>query len=62
LVAQGIESYAIDLTRPEFGVPVVRVIAPALQLDPCAIVSVRLRDAMMRCRDLGAEPAGVALF
>jgi len=62
LVAQGIESYAIDLTRPEFGVPVVRVIAPALQLDPCAIVSARLRDAMMRCRELGAETASVALF
>lgn len=62
LAAFGVETYVIDLTRPEFGVPVVRVIAPALQLDPCDIVSARLRDAMARCRNPGAEPAGVALF
>lgn len=62
LAARGIEAYAVDLTRPEFGIPVVRVIAPALQLDPFPIVSARLRDAMSRCRNVGAEPGGVALF
>src|ERR1700716_3504062 len=30
----GIETYAIELTRQHFAVPVVRVIAPGLQLEP----------------------------
>lgn len=42
LEALGIAVYWIDLTRPQFGVPVVRVLAPGLQLDPCEIVGARL--------------------
>jgi ribosomal protein S12 methylthiotransferase accessory factor len=42
LQAHGVAAYAIDLTRPEFGIPVVRVLAPALQLEPCQIVGPRL--------------------
>ena len=42
LEARGIAAYAIDLTRPQFGVPVVRVLAPGLQLEPCQIVGPRL--------------------
>jgi ribosomal protein S12 methylthiotransferase accessory factor len=42
LQARGIAAYAIDLTRPEFGIPVVRVLAPALQLEPCQIIGSRL--------------------
>jgi ribosomal protein S12 methylthiotransferase accessory factor len=42
LKARGIAVYAIDLTRPQFGVPVIRVLAPGLQLEPCQIVSARL--------------------
>jgi ribosomal protein S12 methylthiotransferase accessory factor len=42
LQARGVAAYAIDLTRPELGVPVVRVLAPALQLEPCQIVGTRL--------------------
>jgi ribosomal protein S12 methylthiotransferase accessory factor len=42
LEARGIAVYAIDLTRPQFGVPVVRVLAPGLQLEPCQIVGARL--------------------
>jgi ribosomal protein S12 methylthiotransferase accessory factor len=42
LDARGIAAYAIDLTRPQFGVPVVRVLAPGLQLEPCQIVGPRL--------------------
>jgi len=42
LEARGIAAYAINLTRPQFGVPVVRVLAPGLQLEPCQIVSARL--------------------
>ena len=42
LQARGIAAYAIELTRPQFGVPVMRVLAPALQLEPCEITSARL--------------------
>lgn len=42
LQARDIAVYAIDLTRPQFLVPVVRVLAPGLQLEPCDIVGARL--------------------
>jgi ribosomal protein S12 methylthiotransferase accessory factor len=42
LEALGIAAYRINLTRPAFGIPVVRVLAPALQLEPCQIVGPRL--------------------
>ena len=38
----GVMAYLLDLTRVEFGIPVVRVLAPHLQLEPCAIVGERL--------------------
>ncbi|HLZ00918.1 MAG TPA: YcaO-like family protein [Bradyrhizobium sp.] len=42
LGALGIAVYAVDLTRPELGIPVIRTIAPGLQLEPCQIVGPRL--------------------
>ena len=30
----GIETFGLNLTRPQFAVPVARVIAPGLQPDP----------------------------
>ncbi|WP_210186252.1 YcaO-like family protein [Afipia sp. GAS231] len=42
LQARDIAVYAIDLTRPQFLVPVVRALAPGLQLEPCEIVGARL--------------------
>ena len=42
LETHGISAYSIDLTRAEFGIPVVRVLAPGLQLKPCQIVGPRL--------------------
>jgi ribosomal protein S12 methylthiotransferase accessory factor len=42
LEARGVAAYRIDLTHPVFGIPVVRVLAPALQLEPCQIVGPRL--------------------
>jgi ribosomal protein S12 methylthiotransferase accessory factor len=38
--------YAIDLSRARFDIPVVRVIAPALQLEPCDVVGPRLARAI----------------
>jgi ribosomal protein S12 methylthiotransferase accessory factor len=37
-----IETYAVDLTREVFGIPVVRIVAPGLQLAPSAIATERL--------------------
>lgn len=42
LHARDIAVYAIDLTRPQFSVPVFRVLAPGLQLEPCEIVGARM--------------------
>ena len=38
----GIEAYGLDLTRPDFGVPVARIIAPGLQAEPSGIMTSRL--------------------
>ncbi len=40
----GIETFCLDLTRQRFAVPVVRVMAPGLQLEPSEIVTARLQD------------------
>lgn len=45
LSAKGIETYAIDLTRPAFGIPVARIVAPCLQLEPCDVMTERLTAA-----------------
>jgi ribosomal protein S12 methylthiotransferase accessory factor len=46
LAEAGIEAFQLDLTRPEFQVPVVRVVAPGLQGEPSTIVGERLARAM----------------
>src|SRR5262249_23142226 len=42
LAAHGIAAYLLDLTRPVFQVPVIRVLAPGLQAEPCPIIGDRL--------------------
>jgi ribosomal protein S12 methylthiotransferase accessory factor len=46
LAKAGIEAALVDLTRPEFGIPVVRAIAPALQPMPSEAVTLRLRQVL----------------
>jgi ribosomal protein S12 methylthiotransferase accessory factor len=58
----GIETFCLDLTRQFFGVPVVRVIAPGLQLEPSEIVTARLRDAIARTGGGATYTGGVALI
>jgi ribosomal protein S12 methylthiotransferase accessory factor len=53
LSLKGIETYAIDLTRPTFAIPVVRIAAPALQMEPCEVATERL--ASVRSRTGGGE-------
>ncbi len=42
LAAAGAPAFLLDLTRPDFDVPVVRIVAPGLQPEPCAIPTPRL--------------------
>ena len=58
----GIETFCLDLTRPHFSVPVVRVIAPGLQLEPSEIVTARLREGIARNGGGATYTGGVALI
>lgn len=62
LAQLGIEVFGLDLTRPNFAVPVARVIAPGLQPLPSEIIVPRL--AAMIARTGGGAPytSGVGLI
>lgn len=62
LEERGIAVFRIDLTRPQFGVPVVRVLAPALQPEPCDIVGVRLAQVVAETGGGALHHGGVPLF
>jgi ribosomal protein S12 methylthiotransferase accessory factor YcaO len=49
----GIETFSVDLTRPRSAVPVARIIAPGLQLEPSELVTPRL--ATMIAQTCGGE-------
>ncbi len=57
-----IETFCIDLTRQRFAIPVIRVIAPGLQLEPSEIMTVRLRDMIARTGGGATYTEGVALI
>lgn len=58
----GIEVFTRDLTRAQFSIPVVRVIAPGLQLEPSGIVTPRLADMIARTGGGAIYTGGVALI
>ena len=58
----GIETFCLDLTRARFAVPVVRVIAPGLQLEPSEIVTTRLTDTIARTGGGATYTGGIALM
>jgi ribosomal protein S12 methylthiotransferase accessory factor len=58
----GIESFGLNLTRPRFAIPVARVIAPGLQLEPSAIVAPRLAAMIERTGGGAIYTGGVALI
>jgi ribosomal protein S12 methylthiotransferase accessory factor len=62
LRVRDISVYTIDLTRPQFGVPVVRVLAPALQLEPCAVVGARLARTIAATGGGAVHHGGMPLF
>ena len=62
LTARGIAVHIINLTRPAFDVPVVRVLAPALQLEPCELVGRRLAGTIAANGGGARYHAGIPLF
>ena len=58
----GIETFGLDLTRPHLAVPVARVIAPGLQLEPSEIVTPRLADMMARTGGGAIYTGGIPLI
>src|SRR6202166_2515365 len=62
LAQLGIEALGLDLTRPQFGVPAARVIAPGLQPLPSEIIVPRLADMIARTGGGAAYTDGVSLI
>ena len=58
----GIETFGLNLTRPRFAVPVARVIAPGLQLEPSGIITSRLADMITQTGGGAIYTDGVALI
>jgi ribosomal protein S12 methylthiotransferase accessory factor len=61
LAYRGIQAALIDLTRPEFGIPVVQAIAPGLQLMPGEISTGRLRHVIAATGGGRRLTGGIAL-
>jgi ribosomal protein S12 methylthiotransferase accessory factor len=62
LESLGIQTYGLDLTRPRFAVPVARIIAPGLQLEPSGSVTARLAEMMARTGGGALYAAGIPLI
>ena len=57
-----IDVLAVELTRERFGIPVARVVAPGLQLEPCDMLTERLANTITRTGGGEIYTRGVALF
>jgi ribosomal protein S12 methylthiotransferase accessory factor len=62
LVQLGIEAFGLDLTRPQFGVPAARVMAPGLQPLPSEIITPRLADMIALTGGGATYTGGIALI
>jgi ribosomal protein S12 methylthiotransferase accessory factor len=62
LAEMEIEVLAVNLTRERFGIPVVRMIAAGLQLEPCDMPTERLANTIARTGGGEIYTHGVALF
>jgi len=58
----GIETFGLYLMRQRFAIPVVRVIAPGLQLEPSQIVTARLQDMIAGTGGGATYTGGIALI
>ena len=57
-----IEVYVVEITRPRWAIPSVRLLAPALQLEPSDLVSKRLRSAIAETGGGDRYTHGVSLL
>jgi ribosomal protein S12 methylthiotransferase accessory factor len=62
LDACGIAVHMLDLTRADLAVPVVRILAPALQLEPCQIVSARLAQTVRETGGGAVDNGGMPIL
>jgi ribosomal protein S12 methylthiotransferase accessory factor len=58
----GIDAALVDMTRPEFGIPVVRAVAPALQPMPSDTVTDRLQHVLKDCGGGERHTGGATLI
>jgi ribosomal protein S12 methylthiotransferase accessory factor len=58
----GIETFGLDLTRARLKIPVARVVAPGLQLEPSDIITPRLADMIALTGGGMKYTSGVALI
>jgi len=61
LAAHGLHPLALDLTRPAFAVPVMRVLCPGLEAEPCRLAGARLAAARAAA-DTRLPPPGIPLM
>jgi ribosomal protein S12 methylthiotransferase accessory factor len=62
LAEHGIDAYLLDLTRPQFQVPVARILAPGLQIEPGIVISDRLAQAIAETGGGSIHTAGLPLL
>jgi ribosomal protein S12 methylthiotransferase accessory factor len=58
----GVEPLLVNLTRPELGIPAVRVIVPGLQPFPSSLKTGRLAAELRKLGPDAAMPTGMSLF
>ena len=58
----GVEAYGLDLTREDFAVPVARIMAPALQLEPSTFVTARLAHMIANTGGGATETGSIPLI
>ena len=62
LAACGVEVYGLDLTRPDLAVPVARIVAPGLQVEPSGFATSRLSGMIAQTGGGAAHVGGIPLI
>ncbi|WP_043364748.1 YcaO-like family protein [Belnapia sp. F-4-1] len=62
LGARGLPVLALDLTRPELGLPAMRLVVPGLEAEPSRTIGGRLRAAIARTGGGDCHTGGIALM
>jgi len=58
----GVETYSLDLTRPNLAIPVARIMAPALQLEPSTFATARLAHMIATTGGGATETGSIPLI